>query len=130
MALTYIEILALIFSLAILFKLLMLIFSRNSWMSIIKRLYTKKKILFLVEIGLAAVVMYFLLQSLTLIEIMASIFLGAFLTGITFVDFSEEVLPSMLKVFEKKKFLKRSVIPIIIWLALAIWILLKIFVFG
>ena len=121
-----IEIIALVFSLGVLLKMVFVLFSKKSWMGFVKKIYSKPMILFLIELIVAVIVFGYLLQSLSIVEIMACIVLGALLTGMSFTFFMKELYPSFEKML-KSKVLKKAWLLMLLWLALAIWVLITLF---
>ena len=126
MAFNSVEIIALLDSVLIIVKLLVISFSPRYWLKLTKGLYKSSVGLFVVELILAVIVFYFLLQSFTIVEIMAVITLGALLTGMTFALYAKEILGLASKILGKGM-LKRMWLPILIWLALAVWTLVELF---
>lgn len=126
MAFNAVEIIALVVSILIIVKLLVISFSPKSWYNLAKSLYKSSIVLFVVELILAGVVFYYLLQSFTIVEIMAVITLGALLTGMSFALYAKEFMGLAGKMLGKGT-LKRMWLPILIWLALAVWTLVELF---
>jgi hypothetical protein len=126
MAFGAIEIIALIFAILVIVKLVVVSFSPKSWLNFAKKLYSAGTILFIVELILAAVVFYYLFQVLTLVQIVAAITLGALLTGMSFALYGKETLAWGTKLLNKG-LLKKAWLPILIWLALAVWTLIELF---
>jgi len=123
---TPIEILALIFAIAVLLKLIIVALSSKSWLGIVKPIYSNPVLLIVIELILSAVILYYLLQTLGIIQIMACVLLGALLTGLSFAAFSKEFLPFALKML-KGNIISKAWLPILIWLALSIWVLIELF---
>ncbi len=126
MAFTTIEIIALIFVILGLLKIIIVFFSAKSWMNFAKGIYKNPVLLFIVELVLAAIVFYYLLQSFTIVQIMACVVFGALLTGLTFAVYAKELMPAFTKVF-KAGIVKKAWLPLIIWVILLIWTLTAIF---
>ncbi len=126
MAFNSVEIIALIVSILIIVKLLIISFSPRSWMKFAKGFYKSSMGLFVVELILAVIVFYFLLQSFTIVEIMAVITLGALLTGMTFALYANEMRGLINKMLAGSV-LRKLWLPILIWLALAVWTLVALF---
>ena len=85
-----ISIIALILVIVVALKLLTIIISRNSWVGIVKALYGKPVVLVIIELVLAVVLFYYLLQSLTLVQIMAK--MGFSFTPAVNIITSREIL--------------------------------------
>lgn len=122
MSFNAVEIIALVFVLAGLVKIFLILVSRNSWANFVKALYRKPNCLMAAELILAVVVLYYLLQYLSIIEIMAGVVLGALLTGMTFSAYGKELMPSMLKML-KANALKKAWILLLAWIILLVWTL-------
>lgn len=92
------------------------------WMKyVVRPLYSKSMILFVVEIILAGIVLYYLLQSgLNIVQILAAVAFGALLTGMTFAWYGKETL-SWARGIWKKGIWKKAWLPILIWIVIIIW---------
>lgn len=126
---TPIETLALIFSLAIIIKLVVIFVNKNWWVNFTKLVYKNPGILAVVELVLAGVVFYYLIQSLSVVYIVGGVLLGALLTGMTFAAYRKEVVQPMIKLLKSGNALKKAWLPVLVWIALAIWVLLELFYF-
>lgn len=122
MAFNAVEIIALVFVLAGLVKILIILVSRNCWANFVKKLYDKPGCLMVAELILAVIVLYYLLQYLSIVEIMAGVVLGALLTGMAFSAYGKELMPSMVKLL-KTNALKKAWVPVLVWIILIIWTL-------
>lgn len=127
MAFNAIEIVALVVSLLVIVKLLIVSFKPKSWFDLAKGLYSAPVVLFLVELVLALIVFYYLLQQLTIVQIMAAIGLGALLTGLSFTIYARETIAFASKFLKGKSLLSKAWLPILIWLTLAVWTLAALF---
>ncbi len=123
-----VEILALIFAIAVILKMLMILISRKSWEGFAKWMYKKPALLFIIELILAILVFYFLIVKggLAITTIMACVLLGALLTGMSFAFFTKELSPMISKIM-KANVLKKAWFLMLIWLALVIWVLIALF---
>ena len=126
MAFNAVEIIALIFAVLVIVKLLVVSFSPKSWLALAKSLYKAPWVLFVVELILAAVVFYYLLIELTVVQIFAAVTLGALLTGMSFAIYGKETIAWGAKLLNSST-LKKIWLPILIWLALAVWVLIELF---
>lgn len=127
MAFTVIGWFVLVFSILAIVKLVVVSFKPKSWLKIVEPLYKAHIMLFIVELILAAVLLYYLLMDLTIIQIFGGIVLGALLTGMTFAIYGKETLEWGRKLLKEKTMIKRAWLPILIWLALSIWALTSLF---
>ena len=127
MAFTVVEWFVLAFAVLALVKLLVVSFNARAWLKIVRPLYKSLIVLFIVELILAAILFYYLNQQLTIIQIFGGLTLGALLTGMTFAVYGKETLSWAQKLLNTKSLLRKAWIPILIWLALAIWALVSLF---
>jgi hypothetical protein len=127
MAFTAVEIIALVLLALAVVKMLVLLISAKSWMNLAKKLYGNKLVFQLVCLVLAAVVFYFLLQELTVIQIFAATAFVALLIGIGLADPIKRILPIYRKQIKEKTLLKSNWLYIILWLALMAWVFLELF---
>jgi hypothetical protein len=116
---TPVEIIALVLIALAAIKLLLL---PKIWMKyVVRPLYSKAGILFIVELALAGVVLYYLLQSgLNIVQILAAVAFGALLTGMSFAWFGKETL-AWARTVLKKGIWKKAWLLILIWVALLVW---------
>lgn len=126
MAFTPVEIIALVFAIAVLLKIVIVLVNRDSYVSFAKTIYKSPKILMFAELVLAAIILYYLLMELSIVQIFAAIVLGALLTGVSFAVYAKEIMPAVLRAV-KKDALKRAWLVIIVWLALMAWVLYALF---
>jgi len=127
MVLGNLEIIVLIFVVLGLLKLIFVLFSPKSWFGFAKGLYKSPAILIIVEIILALIVFYYLLQTMTIVQIMGGVVLGALLTGLSFAFFAKDSMAWAGKLLNAKGFFKKMWLVILIWLALFIWTLIAMF---
>lgn len=127
MTFTIVEWFVLIFAIGAIVKILTVSFNPKGWLGFAKKIYRSGPLLFVVELILAAVLLYYLLMEITIVQIVAGITLGALLTGMTFAVYSKETLDWGSKLLKGKTLLNRSWLPILIWLALSVWALSAIF---
>jgi hypothetical protein len=122
MVLETLEIILLIFVVLGLIKFVFLLFNPKAWFDFAKKLYRSAGVLALIEFVLAAIIFYYLYQSLTIVQIMSGVVLGALLTGITFAVYAKESMVFAGKLM-KDGFMKKAWLPMLIWLALFVWTL-------
>ncbi len=122
MAFTVIEWFVLVFVAIGLIKLIIIAFDPKVWLNVAKKLYGAQTITFTVILILAAVLFYYLLQSFTIVQIMAGVTLGGLLTALSFVAYSKDTISWATKIL-KKGMLKKIWLPILIWLVLIVWTL-------
>ena len=124
---TPIEWIALIFAAVGLIKMIVILVNRESWLSVTRKVYGNPGVWRIVFLILAAIVLWFLIQELTIVQIIAA---GAFVTlliGLAIMSFSKEMLPIAEKIL-KKGFSGWMWFYIIIWVVLLVWVLWELFV--
>lgn len=127
MTFTVIEWFAFVFAIGIIVKLVFVAFNPKGWVNFAKGIYNSPAILVLVELILALVLFYYLLMELTIVQVFAALTLGALLTGLSFAIVGKETINMAGKLMKQKQTLKHFWLPILIWLALAIWTLAALF---
>ncbi len=127
MAFGVVEWFVLVFAILVIIKLLICSFNPKGWLNLTKGLYKNGIVLFIVELILAAILFYYLLMELSIVQIFATITLGALLTGMTFAIYSKESMSFAGKILKAKTLLNKAWLPVLIWLALAIWTLVELF---
>ena len=127
MTLDALGIIILVFAILAVIKLLFLVFNPKAWMKFAISLYRNPAVLGLIELVLALIVFYYLLQSLTIVQIMGGIVLGALLTGMSFAAYGPETINWAKKITKTSSILKKAWIPTLIWLILIIWTLKELF---
>ena len=127
MVLDALGIIVLIFIIIGVIKLLFFIFSPGSWFGFSKKLYSSPAVLVTVQVILAAIVFYYLLQTLTIVQIMGGVVLGVLLTGLSFAFYSKEMMALAAKIYRQKNILKKTWLIWVIWLALFVWTLTALF---
>ena len=119
---TPIEIIALILIVVSLAKIITILFSPGSWhKNVVKKVYTKSKLTPWIFLILTAIVFYYLIQELTVVQILATTLFITLLFGISLSTFSEEIIGLSQKFAKNKKVLTKSWPSIIIWLILLLW---------
>lgn len=127
MALDALGIILLVFAILVIVKLLFVVFNPKAWLKFALSLYRNPAVLVVIELVLALLVLYYLLQSLTILQIMGGIVLGALLTGMSFAAYGPETIAWAKKIMSTKSVLKKAWIPALIWLILIIWTLKELF---
>lgn len=120
MVLGVIESFALIVAVVSIIKLLFLVINKQSWLKIVKPIYGTKGVAWIFGI-LAIVVLYYLMQSMTLIQIFAVILFIALFMGMAFTAYSSDFI----KLAEK---MIKGRLPAAIWIFSIIWLVLSVWV--
>jgi len=122
MVLNNIEIIALVFAFFVLIKVLVLTISKKTWIRFVKKVYSRPFIISSVFFVIALVVLYYLLQTLTIVEVFASVAFAVLLLGSSLALFSKEIINLASKV-KSHRMNGIEFLQIIIWALLAIWVL-------
>ena len=127
MVYTPVEVIAGIFVLCGLLKMLMLLFNKKGWFKFANQVYgnpRNMKILFCI---LALVILYFLLLELSIVQIMAVVAFTVMLIGADLMEYSAEV-KAMVKKFEKKKLSGFQAGFLVVWIILLVWTLVELLI--
>ena len=127
MAFTPVEIIALVIIIFALIKMLVLLVNPKSWMNFAKGLYKTPAVTQIIALILAAVVLYYLLQELTIVQIVATM---AFMALLLAIGLAPEV-GSLIKKYEtmikKGNLWKEYWLYTLIWIILLLWALKELF---
>ena len=124
---TPIEILALILIIISGIKIITILINPSIWLNkVVKKVYVGKKTTFIFLV-LALIILYFLLQELTIVQILSVMLFTAFIFGIGFSIHSKELIKLADQTFKNKNIVKSNWVPIIIWIILLLWGLKELF---
>jgi hypothetical protein len=123
---TAIEWIALVLAVLVLVKIIVILVSKKSWLPVTKKVYGSPGIWGFVFLILAAIVFWFLIQELSIVQIVAVGALISLLMGVGIMGYSKDVLPFIDKVL-KKSFNGWTWLSIIIWIVLSLWVLWELF---
>ena len=127
MALTPIEIIATILALLSLIKLITISINKKAWINSISKPILKNQTLTGVVLAiLGIIILYFLLQELSIVQIFAVMSFMSVMMGLGFLSYSKELV-SIMEKLAKQKFSTLMWIYILIWLFLVLWVLYSIF---
>jgi len=127
MAFTPVEIIALVLLIAAVVKMVVLLINNKSYGKFVEVLFKNKVVTQIIFLILAAVVFYYLIQELTIIQIFA---VAAFVACLIALGLKEVYKPiiSMYKKHIKNGTLWKSYwLYTLIWLALMVWVFLELF---
>ncbi len=123
---TPVEIIALIFCIAILVKILVVAINPKSWFKFGKKIW-KSPSFGIIYFILAVIVFYLLIKEITVVQILASVAFVVLLMGLQFSRYSKDVMEFAQKLARNKKEIwKKNWIYVIIWVILAVWGLVEI----
>ena len=126
MVLTAVEIIALIFALAGLIKIVTIIINKKIWYkNVAKPIYSNSKFGF-VFVVFAVVIFYFLIQEFSIVQIFAVLAFSSLLIAIGFLSYREEFSKLVEKAY-KEKLNGWIWLYTLIWVILCVWVLIEIF---
>src|SRR3989338_5509144 len=103
MALTPIEVIATIFALFALLKLIVVVINKNSWhKNVANPIFKNSSISIIIFVILGIIVFYYLLQELSVIQIFAVVAFTSLLIGIGFLQHAKELIPVLKNAYSKK----------------------------
>ena len=115
---TPVKVIALVFIVFALVKLLVIWIKPKSWKAFVKKIYAKPIYTKIAALILALVILRYLLQELTIVQIFAAMTFMMALMMLQFASFSKEILELSDQFLKDRKILKK------VWLSLSIWIIL------
>ena len=122
-----IEFIATVLALVVLIKIIVIIINKKIWLDkVAEPVYKNSKASSVVLIILALVILYYLLQELSIIQIYAVVAFSSALIGFGLMRYSKEFLQTIRKVYSKKLD-SWSWVSIIIFVILSLWVLNNIF---
>lgn len=124
---TPIEIMALILIIVSVVKILVILAKPSAWTEVIKKVWANPFLTGFISFILAVVVLYYLLQELTIVQIFASMLFLALLAAIGIATYCKEVVGIAQKLLKDKNILKKSWLYLIIWIVLIIWVIKELF---
>lgn len=127
MAYTSIETIALILIVVSLIKILVLLVNPKSWMNFAKSIWKNPSLTSIVALVLAAIVFYYLIQELTIIQILAVTAFVALLFAVGLAKGGNTLIQIYEKQIKKGNILKDYWLYTLIWLALIVWGLRELF---
>lgn len=123
-----VEIIALIMVLVGLVKMIVLLVKPRNWLEkVVKPVYSNGKITKLVALVIAVVVLNFLREELTIVQIFAVFAFVSPIMAIGFAPYGKELTAMAQKVLQDKNMLKKSWLSIWVWLVLSVWVLRELF---
>ncbi len=123
MAFTAIEIFALILAVIVLLKLIVLLIKPDMLFKFSKKLFKQVKLFQVLILIVGAVVLYYLLQTLTIVQIFAVTFFVGSLYALLLAAYAEKLM----KLFKPKTIVKDNWLTFLIWTILSLWVLKELF---
>jgi len=124
---TPIEILALIVAVMGAVKLVFVFVKPAAWMGVVKKVYGKPVYTMGAAIILGVIILTFLLEELTIVDIFAVMSFIMVLMMLGVAALGDEVIALSDKVLQNKDMIKKMWLSAVVWAILIIWVLLEIF---
>jgi len=125
---TPVKIIALVFVVFAFVKVVVIFLNPSFWKSVVKSLYAKPPYTILVSVLLAAVILRFLLEEMTIVQIFACMAFMMALMIVQFVSFGNEIAELCERFLNDRKIFKKLWFSLSIWLVLMAWALYEILV--
>jgi len=118
---TPIEIIALILIALAFIKMVILLVKPKAWMNLTKSIYSNKILIQVVAFILASILLYYLLQELTIVQILAVIAFTAFLVVLGLASEVEFIVKKYEAQIKNGSLWKKHWFYVLVWLVLLIW---------
>jgi len=116
------EVMAVLVSVAVLAKILFLVFNPHAWVHLAKIFLKHAAIMRVVYLLLAVLVGYYVFQYLHVVEVAAVVLLVSLIMGMTWLEYPKQML-SVVQDISKADFLRTSFFTLLLWAAFAVWVL-------
>ena len=121
---TPIEILATIFAIFVLVKLLIVTINPKLWMKIAEAILGNYTFTTIVYLLLAVIVGYYIFASLNIVQVAAVMLFTSLLMGLGFVPYSEIILKTAKeRLGTRSDLFREGWLSIVIWLGISVWVL-------
>lgn len=118
---TPIEFFAWIVIMIILIKLIVIMKNPGTWLNVVENIWGNPSIVISVSLILAAVVLYYLLQEISIVHIFSVMLLFVLLSAVNISMYSSDFMQLGRKLLKDKNIIKKSWLPILIWVLLCLW---------
>lgn len=126
---TTIEWFALFLAVLSLVKISFILVKPNAWIKFASKLWRKPKTFGWISLILSFVVLYFLLQEMTIVQIFGAMLFFSLMMVMGFAPYMKELLPKAKQNVKKIVRDPSMRIYLLVWLALIIWVLWEIFTY-
>jgi len=126
MTFTAVQTIALIFILFVLIKLVIVLVNRKAWLNFSTKVYDKPMITSTILGILGILILFYLLQEISIVQIVAVLAFASILFGLGFLQYPKEILNLGKKIL-RGKHSPGIILYVIVWLALILWALFAIF---
>lgn len=125
---TPIEILATIFAILVLVKLLIVAINPKVWMKVAEAILSNYTLTTAVYLILAVIVGYYIFANLNIVQVAAAMLLTSVLMGLTLVAYSKTMLKVAKEILgTRSDMFRKAWLAILIWVAIAVWVLYTVF---
>jgi len=123
---TPIEIIALVFAIAIIVRTTVIFAYAKTWVTWIEKIAKKKSLLTAIALTLAVIVGYYVFAAMSIVNIVAAIVFGALLLALALLQHMETIAKKHKK-HDAIDLLKQYWLALIMWVGLALWVLYTLF---
>ena len=123
-----IEILALILIIITAIKLLVLLTNPKKWVGVVDSVWKNAGLTTIICLVGAGVVLYYLLQELTIVHILAVMLFLALVMGLSISAYSKDLMVFARKMLKDKAIVKKGWLAIIVWVIIILWGLKELFI--
>ena len=95
--------------------------------NVVRKIYGKPGVLTIVSLLLGSLVLYYLIQEITIVQILAVMMFLMLLMLVSVSIYSQEFLAMADTIYRDGNILKKSWLPLVIWIALILWGLKELF---
>ncbi|MEX0932488.1 MAG: hypothetical protein WDZ77_00080 [Candidatus Pacearchaeota archaeon] len=127
MTFTPVEIIALVMIIGAAIKILMLLINPKTWMNFTKDFYSNPGLVSFGSLILAAVVLYYLLMELTIVQIVATTSFVALLVIVGMARYIPDIMKKFEDQIKKGNLWKENLLYTVIWVLLLVWAAKEIF---
>ena len=120
---TPVEIFALIVALIVLIKLFVILKNPGTWLDVVETIWKNPNVVIVVSFVLAIVVLYYLLQEITIVQVFSVMLLFVLLSAVNIAMYSKEFMQFGRRLLKQKNLIRRSWFSILIWVILTIWVI-------
>ncbi len=125
---TPIQILALVFALIGLIKLIVILVKPEGWLKVTEKVYSGNRgVTTFIFLILTIIVGYYVLQVLTIVQVAAVFLLMSMIMGLTMVQYKDTILNFAREIYNDPSMVKNSWLIIVIWIVISLWILYGVF---
>jgi len=126
LAMTPVEIIALLLAALLFVKVFFALVLPDARKNMIAEVYEHPTALVLAALVLGIIIIYYLLQEMTIIQIFATCALFSMLFAVSFAPFGKELI-QVVKKTQRTEIVKKLWFALILWIGLAVWVLIELY---